>query len=44
MAAARQVYDDAQKAAGKNACSYIYPNTQNDFHNNTASGYGKAVV
>ncbi len=42
--AGAKAYDDALKAAGKNAQSYIYPNTQHGFHNDTTPRYDKAAA
>ena len=42
--AGAQAYDEALKAAGKNARSYIYPDTQHGFHNDTTPRYDKAAA
>ncbi|MBU0912238.1 MAG: dienelactone hydrolase family protein [Gammaproteobacteria bacterium] len=39
-----QAYDEALKAAGKNAQSYIYPDTQHGFHNDTTPRYDQAAA
>ncbi|MDF3125920.1 dienelactone hydrolase family protein [Rheinheimera sp. 1928-s] len=39
-----KAYDDALKAAGKNAQSFIYPDTQHGFHNDTTPRYDKAAA
>ncbi|HJS13511.1 MAG TPA: dienelactone hydrolase family protein [Rheinheimera sp.] len=39
-----KAYDDALKAAGKNAQSYIYPDTQHGFHNDTTPRYDKEAA
>lgn len=42
--AGAQAYDEALKAAGKNARSYVYPNTQHGFHNDTTPRYDKEAA
>lgn len=42
--AGAQAYDEALKAAGKNAQSYIYPDTQHGFHNDTTPRYAQAAA
>ena len=42
--AGAQAYDDALKAAGKNAQSFVYPDTQHGFHNDTTPRYDKAAA
>lgn len=42
--AGAKAYDEALKAAGKKAQSYIYPNTQHGFHNDTTPRYDKAAA
>ncbi|MCA1929548.1 dienelactone hydrolase family protein [Rheinheimera sp.] len=37
-------YDTALKAAGKNARSFVYPDTQHGFHNDTTPRYDKAAA
>ena len=37
-------YDDALKAAGKTAQSYVYPETQHGFHTDTTPRYDKAAA
>ena len=37
-------YDEALKAAGKNAQSFVYPDTQHGFHNDTTPRYDKAAA
>lgn len=42
--AGAQAYDEALKAAGKTAQSFVYPDTQHGFHNNTTPRYDKAAA
>lgn len=42
--AGAQAYDDALKAAGKNAQSFVYADTQHGFHNDTTPRYDKAAA
>lgn len=42
--AGAKAYDDALKAAGKTAQSFIYPDTQHGFHNDTTPRYDKAAA
>ena len=42
--AGAQAYDDALKAGGKNAQSFVYPDTQHGFHNDTTPRYDKAAA
>lgn len=42
--AGAQAYDEALKAAGKNAQSFVYPDTQHGFHNDTTPRYDKAAA
>ena len=42
--AGAQAYDDALKAAGKNAQSFVYPDSQHGFHNDTTPRYDKAAA
>lgn len=42
--AGAQAYDEALKAAGKNAQSFIYPDTQHGFHNDTTPRYDQAAA
>lgn len=42
--AGAKAYDDALKAAGKTAVSYIYPDTEHGFHNDTTPRYDKAAA
>lgn len=42
--AGAKAYDEALKAAGKNAISYTYPNTQHGFHNDTTPRYDKPAA
>lgn len=44
VSAGAKAYDEALKAAGKNAVSYTYPNTQHGFHNDTTPRYDKAAA
>lgn len=37
-------YDEALKAAGKNARSYVYPDTEHGFNNDTTPRYDKAAA
>jgi carboxymethylenebutenolidase len=39
-----KAYDEALKAAGKNAQSFVYPDTQHGFHNDTTPRYDKAAA
>lgn len=39
--AGAKAYDDALKAAGKKARSFVYPDTQHGFHNDTTPRYNK---
>lgn len=42
--AGAKAYDEALKAAGKNAQSYVYPETQHGFHNDTTPRYDEAAA
>jgi carboxymethylenebutenolidase len=42
--AGAKAYDEALKAAGKNAQSFVYPDTQHGFHNDTTPRYDKAAA
>lgn len=42
--AGAKAYDEALKAAGKNARSFVYPDTQHGFHNDTTPRYDKAAA
>jgi len=42
--AGAKAYDDALKAAGKTAQSFIYPDTQHGFHNDTTPRYDQAAA
>ncbi len=42
--AGAQAYDDALKAAGKNFQSFVYPDTQHGFHNDTTPRYDKEAA
>ena len=42
--AGAKAYDDALKAAGKAAQSYVYPDTQHGFHNDTTPRYDQAAA
>ncbi|RVT45470.1 dienelactone hydrolase family protein [Rheinheimera sediminis] len=42
--AGAQAYDEALKAAGKDAQSFVYPDTQHGFHNDTTPRYDKAAA
>jgi carboxymethylenebutenolidase len=42
--AGAKAYDDALKAAGKTSQSFIYPDTQHGFHNDTTPRYDKAAA
>ena len=42
--AGAQAYDEALKAAGKNAQSFVYADTQHGFHNDTTPRYDKAAA
>jgi len=42
--AGAKAYDDALKAAGKNAQSYVYPDTEHGFNNDTTPRYDQAAA
>lgn len=42
--AGAQAFDEALKAAGKTAQSFVYPDTQHGFHNDTTPRYDKAAA
>lgn len=42
--AGAKAYDDALKAAGKNAQSFVYPDTEHGFNNDTTPRYDKAAA
>ncbi|RVU31913.1 dienelactone hydrolase family protein [Rheinheimera riviphila] len=42
--AGAKAYDDALKAAGKNARSFVYPDTEHGFNNDTTPRYDKAAA